>query len=211
MAEIPSNRSVEKSIYRTKNSALEIVSQIKADFGYVPNPVLKSVFMATAVDLVDDQALDAIHPRYKEDVGKRLSLGALNLAYNISVEYSAPRVIKAVYADNSTLKITYGPVSGLQFDFHIRLNTDQGFEVCCDAQTCYKDSEDNWRPISMAAITFVDSSISFAKPTGCSRPMYIRYNWRQKPCEFKSCPLYTLGSNFLPFNTFIIEVKQTSR
>ena len=76
-----------------------------ANYGYTPNAKLTNVFMATAVDLVDNFQ-DAIHPRYKEDVGKRLALGALNLGYNKPIEYYSPRVDTISYA-NSIATITF--------------------------------------------------------------------------------------------------------
>ena len=82
-----------------------ILSQNQYEFGFVPNRVMKNVYLASAVDLVDNY-WDPLHPRYKEDVGVRLSLGALNRGYNISIEYSAPKVATIRY-DDSTINIFY--------------------------------------------------------------------------------------------------------
>ena len=53
-----------------------------ANYGYVPNPRMKDVFMAVAIDLGDPTSpYGSIHPRDKVDVGLRLSAGALSVAY----------------------------------------------------------------------------------------------------------------------------------
>nr|KAG5686966.1 hypothetical protein BaRGS_022967 [Batillaria attramentaria] len=53
-----------------------------ANYGYSPNPDLPNTFMAVAMDLPDfDSPYGTIHPRYKQDVAKRLVLGARNVAY----------------------------------------------------------------------------------------------------------------------------------
>jgi hypothetical protein len=65
---------------------------------------MDNVFMASAIDLngcdintPPSQKYDHVHSEYKEEVGQRLSLGAFSLAYNISVDYAAPRVSSVQY------------------------------------------------------------------------------------------------------------------
>lgn len=63
-----------------------------ADYGYVPNPHMKNVFMAVAMDLGDPTSpYGSIHPRDKQDVGARLALAGRAVAYgDTTVYYSGP-------------------------------------------------------------------------------------------------------------------------
>ncbi|CAF3612091.1 unnamed protein product [Rotaria sp. Silwood1] len=59
------------------------------DIGYTPNNAIPNVFMATTMDLRDDEG--GIHPRTKLDVGYRLSRSGLVIAYNQQdVNYQGP-------------------------------------------------------------------------------------------------------------------------
>ncbi len=183
-----------------------------ADFGYSPNPQLKNVFMASAIDLVDNYE-NPTHPRYKEDVGKRLSLGAFNLAYQIPVEYAAPKVTDIFLgADkNSSIQIKFGPVSRLKFSFSLKQNNDNGFEVCCDSSNCYEDQNNNWQPLSFTAYNMNECSLTYEySPSNCTEPMYVRYLWREKPCEFKQCPWYSISPE-LPILPFIKNISKNDQ
>jgi hypothetical protein len=66
----------------------------------------------------------SVHPRYKHDVGYRLSRSGLAVAYGQQVEFQGPIVQNVVYSTgSSTVNITYTDVS----DFDLR-NTN-GFDV----------------------------------------------------------------------------------
>lgn len=59
-----------------------------ANYGYAPNKRMENVFMAVAIDLGDpDSPHTSIHPRDKQDVGARLTIGARHVAYNDSDVY----------------------------------------------------------------------------------------------------------------------------
>ena len=168
-----------------------------ADYGYTPNDKLINVFMATAVDLVDNYP-NTIHPRYKEDVGKRLALGALNLAYNKDVEYYPPRVSKITYA-NSVATIlfisNYNPVS-------FNVVNKNGLEICCNNDLCPVDNLELWQKINDFNVT--QDKLSFEIPSYCEKIKIVRYLWRQKPCEFKQCAIYSSNSS-LPVYPFWYE------
>ena len=150
--------------------------------------------MATAVDLVDNYQ-DPIHPRYKEDVGKRLSLGALNLAYKKSIEYYSPRVKKIMYT-NSVATISF--VSKLR-PVSFNVINKNGFEVCCNNDQCPINDVLLWTQISDFSVK--QNHIIFSLPLSCVKLKIVRYAWRQKPCEFKQCALYSSHSNLpvIPF------------
>ena len=59
-----------------------------AGYGYVPNDRMKDVFMAVAIDLGDPKSpFGSVHPRDKQDVGTRLSMGARSVVYNDTTVY----------------------------------------------------------------------------------------------------------------------------
>ncbi|CAH1799415.1 unnamed protein product, partial [Owenia fusiformis] len=104
-----------------------------ADYGYVPNPRLKNIFMGEAMDLRDDNAPSGpIHPRDKEDVGLRLSLSGRAVAYGEQglkfqgpmvthiTEYIAEKTMVLSF-DNGKHPITVRSVDGFEvfwFTYH---------------------------------------------------------------------------------------------
>jgi sialate O-acetylesterase len=169
---------------------------------------MRNVFMATAIDLVDNYEIPNL-PRYKEEVGKRLSLGAFNIGYQIPVEYSAPRVTNIIHrvgANDSSITVRFGPVSRLKFSFSLKNNRENGFELCCDKSECLEDQINNWQPLSFTSYNLDDASLKFEySPVDCKQPLYVRYLWRQKPCEYKQCPWYSVNPE-LPVLPFIKEI-----
>ncbi len=66
----------------------------------------------------------SIHPRYKHDVGYRLSRSGLAIAYGQQVEFQGPIVQNVTYFNgSSTVNITYTAVSSIE------LRNPNGFEV----------------------------------------------------------------------------------
>jgi hypothetical protein len=66
----------------------------------------------------------SIHPRYKHDVGYRLSRSGLAVAYGQQVEFQGPIVENVAYSTGgSTISITYTAVSSID------LRNPDGFEV----------------------------------------------------------------------------------
>jgi len=66
----------------------------------------------------------SIHPRYKHDVGYRLSRSGLAIAYGQQVEFQGPIVENVAYtAGSKEVNITYTAVS------NIELRNPNGFEV----------------------------------------------------------------------------------
>jgi sialate O-acetylesterase len=115
------------------------------DVGYVPNNVVPNVFMAVALDLRDDPNglveifcsllksvhSFSVHPRYKHDVGYRLSRSGLAIAYGQQVEFQGPIVQNVAYSNGSqTINITYTAVSSIE------LRNPIGFEVSIVLSYC---------------------------------------------------------------------------
>ena len=66
----------------------------------------------------------SIHPRYKLDVGYRLSRSGLAVAYGQQVEFHGPIVQNITYTNgSSTVNITYAAVTSIE------LRNPNGFEV----------------------------------------------------------------------------------
>ncbi len=65
-----------------------------------------------------------MHPRYKHDVGYRLSRSGLAIAYNQKIEFQGPIVENVAYSTGSkTINITYTAVTDIE------LRNKNGFEV----------------------------------------------------------------------------------
>jgi sialate O-acetylesterase len=195
-----------------------------ASYGYVPNPDMPNVFSGTAIDLAGenpnsttDPSYFSIHSRHKADVGKRMALGALNLAYGVATDFAAPRVASIEFKDPE-IRIEFASQSG--YRFQIKVFHDKGFEVCCDSDQCEHDQTQDWRPLR--GIRFLDSingvrqssrnysaMATFTKPSGCHRPAAIRYLWRAYACGHKDCPLYS--SSQLPITPFIYSLNNATK
>jgi hypothetical protein len=66
----------------------------------------------------------SIHPRYKHDVGYRLSRSGLAIAYGQQVEFQGPLVESVAYSPgNPTINVTYRAVSSIE------LRDPTGFDV----------------------------------------------------------------------------------
>ena len=161
--------------------------------------------MAVAMDLGDPQG--NIHPRDKQDVGLRLSLAAQAIAYgDKDVYYTGPIINKLSLSNNgndesmqSIINFKNTSNNGLNNGV-IELRSLYGFEVGCvqGSVTHYlegiaKDSKEN------------NVLVSFPHCPKGYKPDSIRYAWRDNPCQFKNCSVY---SNDLPSPPF--EMKITS-
>jgi sialate O-acetylesterase len=106
-----------------------------------------------------------IHPRNKQDVGKRLALIALAKDYGKDVKYSGP-MYKSMLVEGERIKI--------QFDFAEGLAVKDGgelkrFEICGEDQTFY------WAD---AQIEGQDVVVSSSK---VKSPVAVRYAWAENP------------------------------
>lgn len=140
--------------------------------------------------------LNSIHPRYKHDVGYRLSRSGLAVAYGQPVEFQGPVVQSIVRsADNATINITYTAVTDLE------LRTRNGFEICCEKGRCTDVAE--WSP---AYVSSKDAlTITLAVNASCiGQPLYgLRYLWRETPCLLKQAALYSATDSNLPSPPYI--------
>ncbi|XP_064612448.1 sialate O-acetylesterase-like [Liolophura sinensis] len=163
-----------------------------AGFGYVPNSVLKRVFMSVVIDLPDyNSPWGAIHPRDKKDAALRLGLAAEAVAYGVpNVRYRGP----------FPTKVSVNPASRIvtiEFDSGrtpIEVRSIDGYEVCCSANVTVSCDQNDppWRAAPIAGLR--TSSIDLAYGQNCGSNVHIlgvRYAWRESPCSFKSCAVYS--------------------
>uniref|UniRef100_A0A3Q2DCX3 Sialic acid acetylesterase n=1 Tax=Cyprinodon variegatus TaxID=28743 RepID=A0A3Q2DCX3_CYPVA len=166
-----------------------------ADMGFVPNSRMKNTFMAVALDLPDKTSpYGTIHPRDKQDVAHRLTLGARAVAYgekNVSFQGPFPKEI--MLKENSII-ITYDKAVSVASSKNI-------FEICCSEKKVSCETKSIWLPA--AIMDWNHTSIRlFAGSCPSSEVAALRYAWRDWPCEFKACPVYDIDGN-LPAPPFI--------
>ncbi|KAH3888285.1 sialate O-acetylesterase-like [Dreissena polymorpha] len=170
-----------------------------AEYGYVPNPTLKNVFMAVAMDLPDYASpYGTIHPRTKEDVAVRLALAARGVAYGQqNIDFKGPF---PTHFSQTGQKLTVEYDNG---NTDISVRTTAGFEVCCGLSESHVCPGNGWTaaPISGHSATSVTLDTS-----GCQGHSHVvagvRYAWEESPCDFKKCAVYGLGTN-LPAPPFV--------
>ena len=169
-----------------------------ADYGYVPNARMKEVFMAVTMDLGDPTSpFHSVHPRSKQDVGYRLALAGRAVAYKKeSLYYTGPIANGAYYSPQSII-VHYTHV----MDNNLEIRSHSGFEVYC-----IKDGQPTW--MEAFVLKAVRNFVIVDNSCGAGNfPTHVRYSWRDYPCDFKECAVY---SGDLPSPPFILPVKRAS-
>ncbi|ELU18602.1 hypothetical protein CAPTEDRAFT_144081, partial [Capitella teleta] len=162
-----------------------------ADIGFVPNPRMKNVFMASALDLTDLKSPYApVHYRDKGTVGQRLSLAGLSVAYSQpDILYLGPLPTGAEIDPSKYLvRVIY---NGAQLP--ITMRSDIGFEI-------------SGRDYNRSLIVAHDET-SVTLDVGVCAGKYLmgfRYIWRETPCIYKQCPVYSV-TNELPAPPFVYQ------
>ncbi|MBI5708507.1 MAG: 9-O-acetylesterase [Armatimonadetes bacterium] len=123
---------------------------------------LKNVGIGTAIDI--GEAND-IHPRNKQDVGYRLALSALKVAYRQNVSYSGP-TYKSMKVEGNTIRLKFnhtdGGLKGLAYWL-------KGFSIAG------KDRKFVWADARIDGDTVVVSSPQIREPVA------VRYAWATNP------------------------------
>ena len=157
---------------------------------------MKNVFMAIAMDLGDPASpFGSVHPRDKQDVGYRLVLAGRAIAYHDeSVYYTGPIAVNAKTVDfTDHIVIMYRNIK----DHKLEIRSHSGFEIGCK-----KSIYLSW--IETAVYKATDNSVVVMNTCGTYwRPTQVRYSWRDDPCVFKKCAVY---SGDLPSPPFILPI-----
>lgn len=141
---------------------------------------LRGVGMAVAIDIGD--ALD-IHPKNKQEVGRRLALAARAQAYGENISYSGPMYDRYVVEGNS-IRLYFDHVDG-------GLTTPDG-ETLKGFAIAGLDRKFHWAEARIDGNTVVVSSPDVAMPVA------VRYAWADNPV----CNLYNgEGLPASPFRT----------
>jgi len=141
---------------------------------------LPNTGMAVTIDIGD--AKD-IHPKNKQDVGKRLALNALNLVYDKEIEYSGP-IYKTNTIEGNKINLTFGHVySGLTTPKNEVL---KGFSIAGGDKKFY------WAQAEIKGDNIVVWNDKIKNPVA------VRYAWASNPI----CNLYNkAGLPASPFRT----------
>jgi len=142
----------------------------------VPNTAL-----AATIDIGD--AID-IHPRNKQDVGKRLALAARALAYGEKIEYSGP-VYDSVAVEGSSVRLRFKHVGGGL--------VAKGGGPLKQFAIAGSDKKFVWADAKIDGDTVVVASDKVPQPVA------VRYAWADNP---EGCNLYNReGLPAVPFRT----------
>jgi len=136
--------------------------------------------LAVAVDIGDP---NDIHPKNKQEVGRRLSLVALAQVYGKHNEYSGPEFLRQ-HIDNDKIKVSFTHIGGglvVKGGY-----TLQGFTIA--------EEDRNF----VSANAEIDGDSVVVSSPGVVRPKFVRYAWASNP----TCSLYNAaGLPAIPFRT----------
>ena len=135
--------------------------------------------MAVTIDIGES---NDIHPKNKQEVGRRLALAAEGIAYGRKIEYQGP-TFKSLRADKGTLRLRFTHVPG---GLVVRRQRLMGFEVAGQDQQFFP---------AEATIAGDDVTLSSLR---VPKPVAARYAWANDP----KCNLYNkVGLPAPPFRT----------
>jgi sialate O-acetylesterase len=147
------------------------------------NRILPAVAMVSAVDIGES---NNIHPKNKQEVGRRLALAARALAYGEKVEYSGP-VFEGMVIEGDCIRLSFRHIGG---GLVLKENTPSGFAVAGPDRTFV------WADARIEGDTVVVCS------SQVKEPMAVRYAWD----DFPFVSLYSReGLPAVPFRTDTFE------
>ena len=183
-----------------------------ANYGYVPNPRLsENIYFATAIDLGDPGSpWGDVHPRYKQQVGKRLSDAAMNVIYGDTEKfpYIQGPVANSVTKDsgNNSLIINFRNVG----EKGLNVKNSIGFEVFSSVSNVGWIDAPLKNEIEVIGNGGYDLEMVLDGATVSVDDIeFVRYNWYQAPCQptvgIYLCSIYDM-QYALPAIPFVIEV-----
>eukprot|EP00462_Mataza_sp_D1_P021035 CAMPEP_0175129262 /NCGR_PEP_ID=MMETSP0087-20121206/5373_1 /TAXON_ID=136419 /ORGANISM="Unknown Unknown, Strain D1" /LENGTH=352 /DNA_ID=CAMNT_0016411389 /DNA_START=13 /DNA_END=1068 /DNA_ORIENTATION=- len=102
-----------------------------ANFGSVPNEKMPNTFMAVAMDLGDKESpFGSVHSRHKTEVGYRLALAGLNVAYGRghSSQWTGPLATTAQQLVDGTVSVEFGSMGS--FGLFVKNQSATNWELC---------------------------------------------------------------------------------
>ena len=174
-----------------------------ANYGYLPNKIMPNTFMAGAIDLGDPYSpWTDIHPRYKQEVGRRLAMAARNVIYGENVYFQGPVAQKfTVDVTNKMGVVKFTNVGNMGLE----IRHYQGFEFYGDGQ---------WMTPNNATFTTNGADEITMELEGdlVNSVEMIRYLWFHAPCYPVigpyNCPIYD-KQNELPALPFIMNLTKS--
>lgn len=144
---------------------------------YLATKAVKNAGLATAIDIGEAQD---IHPHNKQDVGKRLALSALRIAYSQNVKDSGP-IYRATRIEGRELYVLFHHASGLSARGKL-----QGFAIAgADKKFVWADAR-------------IEGDMVILSHPAIESPRYVRYAWD----AFPHTTLYnSAGLPALPFRS----------
>jgi sialate O-acetylesterase len=135
--------------------------------------------MAVAIDI--GEAMD-IHPKNKQDVGRRLALAALGTVYGRDVVFSGP-MYRSHSVEGDAVRVEFDHLGG---GLEARGGALKGFTIAGeDRRFVWADAE-------------IDGDAVVVRSSGIATPAAVRYAWAANP----DCNLYNrAGLPAVPFRT----------
>lgn len=115
--------------------------------------------------IIDIGEAHDIHPRNKQDVGKRLALSALSIAYGKTLDYSGP-VYRGMKVNGAAIELSFDHVDG---GLSVRGEKLMGFAIAGE------DGKFQWADAVIQGKTVVVSASAVPKPVA------VRYSWASNP------------------------------
>ena len=144
---------------------------------------LPNTGMASAIDIGE---ADDIHPRNKQEVGRRLALSALKTAYDQDVVYSGP-TYKSMRIEGDKMYIEFDH-TGSGLEVHDPYGYLKGFTVAG------ADRNFHW-----ARADLVDDHTVVVRSSEVKDPLAVRYGWANNPYDLNLYNREGLPAN--PFRT----------
>lgn len=139
---------------------------------------LKNTGMAVTIDIGDPTN---IHPKNKQEVGRRLALAARALAYGEKLEYTGPVFLQATPEEGSVLRVSFTHTGG---GLAAHGGVLKGFDVAgADGKFVAADAR-------------IEGNTVLVSAPSVNSPVSVRYGWSDDP----GCTLY--GSDGLPASPF---------
>ena len=129
------------------------------------NLSIPNTAMAVAIDNADPTDMNNVHPKNKQEIGKRLALAALATTYNEKIVYSGP-IYDKMEISGSSIKLYFNHTgSGL-------ITKDDGLKGFAIAGA---DEKFVWATAKIESNTVTVSS------SGITNPVAVRYGWGNNP------------------------------